>query len=122
VSASDNGLTLSVSFDEPLRTGKAVTWALGVENRAQAAVTLRFSSGKDGDVSLRREGREVYRWSAGRLFSQALREVTLAPGDSHDFRLEERSLGLAAGGYELVAELGSDPTVPPLRRPVELEP
>jgi hypothetical protein len=121
VSYSETGLALRVAFDEPMRTRHPVTWRLVVENRAHEPVTLRFSSGKDGDVALRQGGREVYRWSAGRLFSQALREVPLAPAATHTFRLEDPGLTLPAGSYELVGELTADPTVPPVRRPVEIK-
>jgi hypothetical protein len=120
-SSSENGLALRVAFDEPLRTGHAVTWRLEVENRSHETVALRFSSGKDGDVALRRDGREVYRWSAGRLFSQALREVPLTPAATHSFRLEDPGLALPAGSYELIGELTADPAVPPVRRPVKIE-
>jgi len=107
-----------VSFDEPVRTGHPVTWVLNVENRSKDAVTLRFSSGKDGDVALQQGGREVYRWSANRVFSQALRQVQLAAGARHAFRLEDKALGAPAGDYELVAVMASDPSPGELRRPV----
>jgi len=118
VAYSENGLSLTVSFDEPLRRGQPVTWALELENRGKDAVTLRFSSGKDGDVALRTGGREVYRWSAHRLFSQALRELPLAAGARHTFRLDEPNLGVPAGDYDLVAEVAADPSPGAVHRPV----
>jgi hypothetical protein len=118
VSYSENGLSLAVSFDEPLRTGRPVTWALTLENRGRSAVTLRFSNGKEGDVALSQGGREVYRWSANRLFSQALRELSLGAGQGHTFKLEEKSLGAPPGDYDLVAEVASDPSPGALRQPV----
>ncbi|MDQ1514506.1 MAG: hypothetical protein QOE80_336 [Actinomycetota bacterium] len=121
VSYSENGLAMTASFDEPLRTGRPVTWRLEVENRGHEAVTLRFSSSKEGDVALRQGDREVYRWSAGRLFSQALRELPLGPGAKHTFSLEDRGLTVPAGAYELAGELASDPTLLPVRRPVRIE-
>ncbi|HEV7861284.1 MAG TPA: BsuPI-related putative proteinase inhibitor [Acidimicrobiia bacterium] len=120
VSQAENGLALSVSFDEPLRTGKAVTWTLNVENRRQEAVTLRFSSGKEGDVALRSGDREVYRWSANRVFSQALREVQVAARATHSVRLEESGMTVAPGEYDLVAEVAADPAPGVLHRPVTI--
>jgi len=117
VSYTEN-LSFTVSFDEPLRSGRAVTWTLNVENRSKDAVTLHFRSGKDGDVALQQGGREVYRWSANRVFSQALRQVELAAGARHAFPLEEKALPAPAGDYELVAALASDPSPGELRRPV----
>jgi hypothetical protein len=118
VTSNENGLSLWVSFDEPLRTGHPVSWTLNVENRAREAVTLHFSSGKDGDVALQQGGREVYRWSTNRLFSQALRQVRLEAGARHAFPLEEKALPAPAGDYELVAALASDPSPGELRRRV----
>src|SRR5438309_3229693 len=61
------GLSLSVSFSEPLRSGGPVTWTLEVENGGSVATSLGFRSGKDGDVVLLRSGREAYRWSGARF-------------------------------------------------------
>jgi len=118
VSYSDSGLSLTAGFDEPLRTGHSVTWVLKVENRGKTPVTLRFSSGKDGDVALVQGGREAYRWSTNRLFSQAVRQVPLGAGESRTFTLEERRLGVAAGDYELMAQLAAEPSPGVVRRPV----
>ena len=115
------GLSLSVSFDEPLRTGQPVTWTLEVENGGPEAATLVFRSGKDGDVSLLRDGREAYRWSSTRYFSQAMREERLEPGERKKFPLEEKAFSAEAGDYELVAELESEPAPPPARRSVKVK-
>jgi hypothetical protein len=115
------GLSLSVSFSEPLRTGEPVTWTLEVENGGPAEAMLTFRSGKDGDVALLQGGREVYRWSGTRFFTQAMRQVRVAPGKTKAFTLEEKTFSAAAGDYELVAELDSEPAPPPARRSVEVE-
>ena len=120
VSSSGNGLSLTVGFDKPLRTGRPVTWTLELANRGKGPVDLRFSSGKEGDVVLLRGNTEVYRWSANRLFSQALREENLAAGGHRTFRLEERSLGVPAGDYDLVAEVAATPSPGAVRRPVRV--
>jgi hypothetical protein len=116
--AQQQGLSLSVSFDEPLRAGQAVTWTLEVSNGGPEAATLGFRSGKDGDVALLRDGREAYRWSSTRYFTQAMREERLEPGEQKTFPLEDKGFSAEAGDYELVAELDSEPAPPPARRPV----
>ena len=118
VSYSENGLSLTVTFDGPLRTGRPVTWVLDLENRSSQGLTLKFSSGKEGDVALGQGGREVYRWSTNKLFSQALREVPLPAGARKTFKLEERALGVPAGDYELVAEVAAAPSPGAVRRTV----
>ena len=116
--AQQPGLSLSVSFDEPLQTGKAVTWRLEVSNGGPEAATLGVRSGKDGDVALLRDGREAYRWSSTRYFTQAMRQERLEPGERKAFPLEDKGFSAEAGDYELVAELDSEPAPPPARRPV----
>jgi hypothetical protein len=115
------GLSLSVDFDEPLRSGQPVTWKLEVENGGPDEVTLVFRSGKDGDVSLVRGGREAYRWSGNKYFSQALRQERLAAGEKKTFTLEEQTLSAEPGDYELMAGLDSEPAPPPARRSVKVE-
>jgi hypothetical protein len=115
------GLSLSVEFDEPLRSGRPVTWKLEVHNGGPNEVTLAFSSGKNGDVALMQAGREAYRWSGTKYFTQAIRQERLAAGDRKTFRLEEQALSAAPGDYELVAELDSEPAPSPARRSVKVE-
>jgi hypothetical protein len=115
------GLSLSVKFDGPLRSGGPVTWTLEVENGGPDDVTLVFSSGKNGDIALTQGGREAYRWSGTKYFTQAVRQERLAAGERKTFTLEEQTLSAAPGDYELVAELDSQPAPPPARRSVRVE-
>jgi hypothetical protein len=116
----EKGLSLSVDFDEPLRAGQPVTWKLEVENGGPDEVTLVFRSGKDGDVALVQGGREAYRWSGNKYFSQAMRQERVAAGAKKTFTLEEQTLSAEPGDYELVAELDSEPAPPPVRRSVKV--
>ena len=120
-STQKEGLSLSVEFDEPVRSGGSVTWKLDVRNGGPGEVTLGFRSGKDGDVVLMQGGREAYRWSSTKYFSQALRQERLAAGEHKTFKLEEKALSAAPGDYELMAELDSEPAPPPARRSIKIE-
>ena len=115
------GLSLSVSFSRPLRSGGPVTWTLEVENNGSVETPLGFRSGKDGDVVLLQGGREAYRWSGTRFFTQAMRQVRLGSGERKTFSLEEKALSAPAGSYEMVAELDSEPAPPPAHQTVEVE-
>ena len=119
--AQQEGLSLAVDFDGPLRSGGPVTWKVEVRNGGPGEVTLVFSSGKDGDVALVQGGKEAYRWSGTKYFTQAVREERLAAGERKTFTLEEKTLSAAPGDYELVAELDSEPAPPPARRSVKVE-
>ena len=120
-SGKQKGLSLSVDFEKPLRTGRPVTWKLEVENGGPDEVTLMFRSGKDGDVALVQGGTEAYRWSGDKYFSQAMRQERIAVGEKKTFTLEEKALSAEPGDYELLAGLDSEPAPPPARRSVKVE-
>lgn len=118
---SGGGLDLGVTSDpDPPRSGEPVVWDLRVRNGGDEPATLTFSSGKDGDVVLRRGGEEVYRWSAGRLFTQAVRKEVIGPGEERTYRLEEAALPVEPGAYELVATLAAEPAPGPVRQRVDV--
>lgn len=63
-----------------LSLGEPVRITLEITNRSPETVRLTFSTGQRFDLSLENaSGREVWRWSDGRLFTQALGEEVLKP-------------------------------------------
>ncbi|MEF8887133.1 MAG: BsuPI-related putative proteinase inhibitor [Haloarculaceae archaeon] len=62
--------------------GDTVEFTFTVTNVDTEPVDLSFRSGKVADVAVYADGAEVWRWSEGRMFTQALDAETLAPGDS----------------------------------------
>ena len=117
------GMSLRFHIEpDPPQTGKPVTWVLEVRNEGVEAVTLTFSSGKSGDVTLRRagkdgkEGKAVYRWSSGRFFTEAVRHEVVRPNRDKVYRLDEPKLAVEPGQYEVVASLASEPAPEPVRR------
>jgi len=56
-----------------------VEMVLTVTNQSQEPVEFTFSSGMHHDFVIERQGREVWRWSAGRMFTQAVTTETLEP-------------------------------------------
>jgi len=67
-----------------------VTFAFTVDNAGDEPRDLTFRDGTTADVVVSEPGdgngpgagAEVWRWSDGRMFTQAVRTVTLAPGES----------------------------------------
>ncbi|MGH8975593.1 MAG: BsuPI-related putative proteinase inhibitor [Acidimicrobiia bacterium] len=116
--AAGGGVALVVAYEpDPPVTGAAVTWSLAVRNDGAEAVTLTFPSGKRGDVVLEDERRqEVYRWSRDRFFTEAVHREQLRPGQEVVYRLEEPSLPVGPGEYDLVATLAAEPEVGPDRQ------
>jgi hypothetical protein len=72
-----------------VRVGDAVVLALHVTNNTDKQLEINFPSGQTHDFRvLDRSGREVWRWSAGRLFTQSLQNKLLAAGETLTY--EER--------------------------------
>lgn len=64
----------------------SVRVALRVANTGDEGLELSFPNGQTHDVVVLDDaGREVWRWSEGRLFTQAVRTQTLEGGDSVRF-------------------------------------
>lgn len=65
--------------------GDTVLLALQVTNPYQAPVQVTFVSGQTYDFAVRTGGTELWRWSADRGFTQAVRTLTLEPGATWSF-------------------------------------
>jgi hypothetical protein len=95
------GGPLAASFQiQP--TTDSVVFVLAVTNATQQPLTLEFSSGQSYDFTVADAGREVWRWSADRMFTQALRSETLGPGETRTWR-ERWTPDPALRGHELTA-------------------
>ena len=84
----------------------AIQFALGVKNVGKKHVELTFRSGQSYDfVVVDSVGREVWRWSAGRMFTQGVQNKQLSSGDSMSAR--EAWAAPAPGRYTAIATLNS---------------
>lgn len=81
--------------------GEPITFTLGVKNPTDSAITLRFATGQRYDFVIESAaGAEVWRWSADRVFTQALGAQVVPPGWELDY--EETFAGrLAPGTYRV---------------------
>jgi hypothetical protein len=94
-----------------------VRFSLALRNGTARAVDVEFPSGKTHEfVVLDAAGREVWRWSDGRLFTQLLQSRILGANEALTFD-ERWEAPLAAGRYTLVALLLS--STHPVERRVE---
>ena len=84
----------------------AVKFEFSVRNTGDSPVELQFRSGKVADVAVFDDGEEVWRWSDGRMFTQALHSQTLDPGesDSHQFTWNDPEPGTYTAEGTLAAE------------------
>ena len=60
--------------------GLQVPMTLSITNTSRQPVTLRFSSGRRYDFVVSQGGAEIWRWSHGMAFTQALTSMEIAPG------------------------------------------
>ena len=102
---SASGPNLATTLD--VSVAKGVTLALHVTNKTDSKVEIRFPSGQTHEfVILDATGREVWRWSVDRMFTQALQTRLL---DSEEtFTVEGRwDPEALTGKFTAVAKLTS---------------
>lgn len=85
--------------------GDSVQFMLQVTNTGTAPVELNFSSGQSFDFVVRDGEREVWRWSADQMFTQALRTESLAPGETRTFQAMWRPGQALRGEFTAVGML-----------------
>jgi len=90
--------------------GEPVPLTLTVTNASRSLVTLQFSSGQQYDFEVQHEGKIIWRWSADRMFTQALTSFTLGPKENKTFAVtwkqqDNEGKPVSGGGYEAVGTL-----------------
>ena len=85
----------------------ALRFALGLTNESKKHVELSFPSGQQYDFTvLDSVGREVYRWGAGRMFTQSVQNKLIESAST--VQIDERAeMTLPHGRYLAVATLRS---------------
>lgn len=102
---SKGDTALSAALD--LRpAGREVTMVFRVANPTAKTVELRFADGRTHDFAvLDASGREVWRWSTGRFYTQSLQTRTVTR--DQEVRYEGAWRATAPGTYTVVASLAS---------------
>lgn len=86
---------------------RALHFDLAIRNESRTHVELAFPTGQAYDFSVvDRQGKEVYRWGNGRMFTQSRQNRVLDGGDTMRIA-ENASPALAPGTYVAVATLHS---------------
>jgi hypothetical protein len=101
--------------------GRAVTFGVVAENRGRESARLVFPTAQSFDLVVSRDGREVWRWSAGRVFSQAVREEEVRPGERRAESItwpgtDQQGQAVEPGTYEVRGLIATEPplTTPPI--------
>lgn len=116
-------LRLILSTDRSVYArGEPVRLTLAVTNPGPDPVTLTAPSSQLYDFAVLRDGTEVWRWSAGRMFLTVLTDLTIPAGDTRVFAevWSQRDLNgrpVGPGEYVVVGTLIADRRVglPPQR-------
>lgn len=83
-----------------------VTFVVTVTNAGTEPVDLTFPTGQTVDVTVRRGGDVVWRWSDTRVFTQMTRSVTFDAGESRTY--EASWTDPTPGEYDAEAEVVGD--------------
>lgn len=108
-----DGLELTLDSDRAAYgCGDPVTMTLSVKNVGNASKKLDFPSGQRYDFTVTRGGKEIWRWSAGRMFIQAFTSLTLVPGETANFKetwqqVDSKGQQVAPGDCEIVGTLAA---------------
>ncbi len=114
--------TVSVVFSARparARVGQAVTLTIKLINSSGAERNIVFPQKRFYDFWADRDGREVWRWSDGRIFEQAAVTVTLASQSPETY--VESWTPEEAGTYEVFASVASKEYERPLAGRVVVE-
>jgi hypothetical protein len=89
------------------KVGDDVAFVLHVTNSGPKLLEVNFASGQTHDFSvLDASGREVWRWSSDRMFTQSLQNKQIPAGETVDYE-ERMPRGDLHGSYTVVATLQS---------------
>lgn len=102
------GTTLDVNVDARDVNEESVKFALHVGNNTKKMIELRFPNGQTHEfVVLDSTGKEMWRWSSGRMFTQAIRNKLLKGREETVFAEQWNTKGLR-GTYTAIATLRSE--------------
>ncbi len=104
---TQRGFGAAIATDRPVyRPGQPMAITFEVFNHTPAPVRFEFTSGQRYDVVIEDGGGgEVWRWSAGRMFTMALGRETLGPGNPRLIYETEYAGRLEPGRYRITGIL-----------------
>ena len=99
---SSAGLVVRVA-DLGIVAGEPVTFPIDIRNATDTTQPLTFTSGQRAEVTLSQDGVEVYRWSDGFGFTQAIEERSLEAGQLFGAVITDDPIDLPPGTYDAKA-------------------
>jgi hypothetical protein len=108
--ATGKSAPLVTTFDitRPKNDADKLRFTLNVRNNTSKMLELRFPDGQTHDFVVKDfTGKEIWRWSEGRMFTSAMRSETLR-GKGHTIFAESWDMKGQHGSFTAVAVLKSD--------------
>ena len=101
------GFGAVLATDRPIyRPGQPIQITFEVFNHTPDPVRIDFTSGQRYDVVIEDDsGNEVWRWSGGRMFTMAMGQETLGPGNPRLIYEIEYADRLEPGRYKIIGIL-----------------
>lgn len=108
----------SLDADLAVTVDDRVEFVVRITNTGDTPIELEFRDGLAVDVTVERDDEAVWRWSEGRMVTQALWSERLGPGEATTY--EARWDDPTPGRYEAVASLAATNTDVEARAPFEV--
>ena len=108
--SAENNAPIVTRFDvtRPASDGDKIRFSLNIRNNTSKMLELRFPSGQTHDFVVKDfAGKEIWRWSSGRMFTSVMRATTIK-GKSQTSYAESWSTRGQHGSFTAVAILKSD--------------
>lgn len=114
-----NDVLAILSTDKKIyKVGEEIEMTIVLHNRTDEPVNLTFNSGKNYDFIVKKlpENKEVWRWSDGKFFTEALMSMMLDPGERKTFvfkwnQKDNDSKKIESGTYKVEALIASNPEI-----------
>jgi hypothetical protein len=96
-----DGFSVSLTAEPRIvEPGGGVSLTLAVRNLSAEPRTFEMTSGQTYDfAAFEKDGKEVWKWSSGMMFTQALRSETIKAGESKVFKVSWPTAGLKSASH-----------------------
>ncbi len=117
-------LTLTAK-PNPVNVSGSVQMKLSVENKTGKKISYQTSSGQRFEITAERDGKVVWNWSRGKMFTMAIQSHSFDAGQIQAFSLDwnlsdNNGKKVAPGHYKLAAQLKTMGEKFPAPAPVDL--
>jgi len=114
----DTTVSLSLELENTVYSlGEPVLMSFAVINESpNEPARLSFSSAQRYDFIVQRDGKEIWRWSRGRVFAMLAAEIPIEPGESLTFteswdQRDNQKGFILPGKYEILGMLNTYPEI-----------